>query len=324
MEEVETQSVETVETVESVEVDVSDRRAAIEAAAGMSEKTVERDERGRFAGQETPVEAEEPKPARKYPSSWKPDIEPIFRKLEADPELSKVLDEIDRRESDYHKGAEVYKTRAQFADSMEKAISPYMATIQTMGVQPDQAVQALLAADHRLRYGAPHEKAAAMQRIAADYGIDLAELPQQTQVDPMVAATQREMAEMRQKLALLENTYSQQGNAQIYGEIESFAKDHEHFEEVREDMALLLGAGRAENLQDAYTRACKAHPVIGEQLIEHQLKEREAKRKEEATRAAQQARSAAVQVRGAPTAGASNPPVTDRRAMLEAAISSRI
>jgi len=314
-----------------------DRRSAIAAALDKAE-TIEapaeatddrpRDEAGRFAPKEAPVEAQEPsepKPQRKYPSSWKRELEPVYRRLEADPELAAVLDEVERREGDFHKGVEQYKSKAQFAEAMEKAISPYMATIQSMGASPDYAVQSLLAADHRLRYGTPTDKAQAMQQLAQFYGIDLGAVPQQAQTDPTIDALQRELYQLRHQVQQQFQQHEQVSEAQILSDIDAFKADKPHFETVRKAMAAMIQAGEAANLQEAYDKAVWAHPEIRTSLIEQQRKADEAKRKEEAQRAAAAAKSAAVQVRGAPTAGGGNPSVTDRRAMVEAAFSrSRI
>lgn len=330
-----TDELETQPGGEALPAEPVDRLSAIEAAFDKAGDEPEakadraRDEAGRFAAKEpeqaAESEATEAKPTRKYPSSWKPDVEPLYRRLESDPELVKVLDEIERREGDFHKGVEQYKSKAQFADAMERAISPYMATIQSMGVQPDYAIQALLAADHRLRYGAQHEKAQAIQQIAREYGIDLGAVPQQAQVDPTTEAVMRELQQMKQQQTAWLQQQQQASQSQVLTEIEQFARDKEHFDAVREDMAALVAAGRAANLQDAYDMAIWARPDIRSSLLDQQRKEMEAKRKEEAQRAAAAAKSAAVQVRGAPTAGGNNPPVTDRRAMIEAALNgSRI
>lgn len=314
-----------VETTETVSQPV-DRRAALEAAFSAKEapETTQeetkadraRDERGRFAAEQ---KAAEEKPARKCPSSWKPEAKPLFERIAGDPELALIADEIERREADFHKGLEGYKGKAQFADAMERAIAPFAATIQSYGVSPDVAVQALFAADHRLRYGAPHEKAQALMQLAQDYGINLDGLPQQAQVDPNYAALYQELAQTKAQLNQY-FAYQQQAQTQTYqSEIERFATDKPHFDAVREDMAALLQAGRAESLDQAYEMATWARPDIRSSLLEQQMKDAEQKRREDAQRAAAAAKSAAVQVRGAPTGGPSNPPVTDRRASIAAA-----
>lgn len=301
-----------------------DRRAAIAAAFEAKEPVTEtesqkadrlRDEKGRFAE----GKAQEEKPARKYPSSWKPEAKPLFDRIASDPELALIADEIERRETDFHKGLEGYKTKAQFAESMEKAIAPFQATIASYGVTPDVAVQALFSADHRLRYGPPHEKAQAFMQLAQDYGIDLNQLPQQAQVDPQYASLQTELQQLKAMQHQWMLSQQQAQTQSVMSDIERFSAGKDHFDAVREDMAALLQAGRAESLEQAYEMAIWARPDIRSSLLEQQMKESEQKRREDAQRAAAAAKSAAVQVRGAPTGGPSNPPLADRRAQIAAA-----
>lgn len=323
----ETQTVETTETeiapVEAAEP--VDRRAAIEAALSQQSGDRARDEQGRFAAaesaQESALETPEPPKARKYPSSWKPDFEPLYRRVEGDPELSKLLDEIDRRESDYHKGHEPLRQKAALAEEFEQAIAPFQQTLQGLGVAPAQAVQALFAADHRLRYGSPQEKRTAFDQLAQMYGVNLSEAAPAS--DPALDAVMREMQMLRAQQAQF--YYQQQAASQqaVNSEIAEFAKGKDDFDAVREDMAALIQAGRAETLQDAYDMARWARPEIRQTLLEQQVKAAEEKRRKEAQEQATRAKAAAVQVRGAPVVGGSPLP-KDRRSQIEAALSGRL
>jgi len=49
-----------------------------------------------------------------------------------------------------------------------------------------------------------------------------------------------------------------------------FSADHMYFEDVRADMALLIREGRAASLEEAYNKACRMHPEIGDLLIKEQ------------------------------------------------------
>lgn len=56
----------------------------------------------------------------------------------------------------------------------------------------------------------------------------------------------------------------------INGSLEAFAAENMYFEDVRQDMALLIREGRANSLEEAYTKACRMHPEIGDLLIKQQ------------------------------------------------------
>lgn len=80
--------------------------------------------------------------------------------------------------------------------------------------------------------------------------------------------------------------------------IDAFASDpsHPYFNDVRQDMAVLIQAGRAKDLQQAYDMAVWAHPEIRTSLIESQV---QAKTQQQA-QAVSQALNASVSVSGSP------------------------
>jgi hypothetical protein len=91
----------------------------------------------------------------------------------------------------------------------------------------------------------------------------------------------------------------QQGTqAQTVTEIESFASDpaHPYFNDVRQDMGVLIQAGRAKDMQQAYDMAVWAHPEIRQTLIDGQIQQKSAQQ----SHAAQQAQAAAVSISGSP------------------------
>ncbi len=232
----------------------------------------------------------------KPPSSWTVEAKARFNAL--DPIIQQ---EVLKRETDFHKGQEQYKTGYQHHQEFEKAIGPYMPTIQALGATPIQAVQYLLNADHQLRYGAPHQKAAYFQQLAQQYGIDINSLSQeQPQVDPHVAMLQAKIAQMENNMLQGANQQTQAVQHEANSEIQNFQNDPKniYFEDVREDMSVLLQAGRAKDLADAYDKACRANDKIYPLLLQQKQKEEEGKRIEEAKRKAADAKRAGFDVKG--------------------------
>ena len=80
----------------------------------------------------------------------------------------------------------------------------------------------------------------------------------------------------------------------------SFSSDpnHPYFENVREDMALLIQNGKATSLQDAYEMACWANPETRAILLRSQSNPTP-----NAAQAVQKAKAAAKAVGGAPAPG---------------------
>ena len=249
-----------------------------------------RDEKGKFAAKE----AVEPS-ASTAPVEIPPDVQKLgFRKEESDAFIAAppiLKDAIVRRITEMHAGIEQYKTAANYAQVMDKAIAPFAATLQSLNISPDKAVSELMAADHRLRYGSPQEKSAYFAQLAQSYGIDLATIPEQPYIDPNVSAMQQRLQQLEGQIQQQTLMGQQQEEATLNSEIADFRADpnHSHFESVKGHMSALLQARQAQNLEDAYEQAVYANPTTRVAMIAQQ----QAALKLEATQKAQAAKDAA-------------------------------
>jgi hypothetical protein len=225
-----------------------------------------------------PVEGDEAAPpvqteAVQPPSSWKAEAKAAWTTLP--PQIQK---EVLRREEDFHRGVSQYKDAAQFAQTMQRTLSPYMNTIQQLGVSPDVAVNALLQADQSLRFGSSEQKAAAFAQLAHSYGIDLSQgLPQ---IDPNAYRLQQELQQRDQKIQELTASQQQREQDELNSLIEQSRQGKEHFDAVRTEMSALLQAGSAKTLDEAYEMAVWAKPELRQSLLTKQQEERRAKEAE--------------------------------------------
>lgn len=254
-----------------------------------------RDRAGKFAKPDDSLVTDlAPKAA---PNTWRKEQAAKFNTLPPD-----IQEEVLRREADIHRGLEQYRDKAQFGEAMEKAVTPFLNTIQNQGLTPDKAVAELMQADHKLRYGSPAEKTQFLAYLAQSYGIDVTNLPtaQQTQLDPNIAHLQQQVQQLSGYIQNQQFEGQKREEQSLNSEIESFKSDpkNRHFESVRHEMAGLLQAGLAANLQDAYERAIYANPTTRAQVIAEQ----QAQARAQATQTAQAARNAAsVNVRRRPS-----------------------
>lgn len=118
---------------------------------------------------------------------------------------------------------------------------------------------------------------------------------------PMQQAPDPVMQRLGQLETMLTNFTQQQTQsvtASHQQTIESFASDpaHPYFNDVRADMGVLIQAGRAKDLQQAYDMAVWAHPEIRNTLIESQVQAKS----QAQSQAASQALNASVSVSGSP------------------------
>ena len=275
-----------------------------------------RDEAGKFAAKEAPIDPAldpiEPVEAKRAPSSWKKDAAAEFGKLPPH-----VQDEVLRREGDFHKGIEGFKSHADLGRSMEKALQPYQQTLQGLGVTPDVAVGSLLRADAMLRNGSPQEKAHYLSVIAQQYGIDLGQAAEIPRPDAYTFQLEQRLQNLQAQQEQYQRSHQERETQSLNSELQEFAQTAEHFEVVRDDMAALLQAGRANDLQAAYDMAVYANPQTREIL----LKQQESDRIKQAQSAAiaTRAKAASVSVRGSSPASGSSASPTNLRAALEAA-----
>jgi len=289
-----------------------------------------RDEAGKFSAKETQAPTDEPiapptaEPEIKAPSSWKPEAKEAYIKAERGEQLTpqeiKLLTaEANRREADYHKGLEGYKTHAQRAREFEQALQPYQQTIQQMGLDGPTAAARMLQVEHTLRYADPATKAAMLNKIAQDYGIDMGVAQNMPQQDPQTQYLMQQLNELRQTQQMWQNTIQQQEREKANYELTNFSSNGEktHFEAVRNDMADLLETGKAQSLEQAYEMAIWMRPDVRQTLIEQQRIEAQ-KKFEEQQRAAR-AKTASIGVKGSsPSSGGSQPQGGSLRDILEA------
>lgn len=295
-----------------------------------------RDEAGRFAAKpaETAVAPAEPvaasvevAPPRKAPSSWKPEAQAAYLKAAADEpltpaEIKLLTQEAERRENDYHKGIEQYKTHAHEAQAYQRVVEPYMQTIRQLGVDAPTAIAKLFQADHTLRYSDPATKARFLGQLAQEYGVDIGQVVNAPPIDPNVQYLQQQTQLMQQQLQQFHQQQEMREQAGYQSEIQRFAADpaHPHFEAVKDEMALLLQTGKAQDLQSAYDTAVWMRADIRQSLVEQQRAEAQRAAQEQAQ--ATRAKSAAVSVKGSSPAGGGVQPVKGSlRDQIEAAIS---
>lgn len=256
-----------------------------------------RDAQGKFSNEKplitdpnAPVSAE-----IKAPNTWKKEAQEAF--IKADPAIRA---EVERREADFHKGIEQYRGAANFAQTIERTITPYLQTIKTLGITPEVAIGELMAADHKLRYGSPQEKSAYLVQLAHNYGVDLAQAAtnQQT-IDPRTFELERQNTQYKNHFETQKVMEEQQLLQTLDSDIAAFAADpkHSHFETVKPQMAALLQAGTAKDLADAYEQAIYVNPTARAavlQQIANEQREENAKK----AKAAKDAASTNVRTRG--------------------------
>lgn len=136
-----------------------------------------------------------------------------------------------------------------------------------------------------------------VQWFAQQRGIDLRGLTQNVQqnaVDPTIRALEQQLKQAVDRI----NGFEQNQKQTIYSDVDKtfreFAANPEnkYLEEVKDDMAFLLEAGRASDWQTAYNLAVKLNPAVSELVEAEKLAAIQEKKQKEAEEAANRAKKA--------------------------------
>lgn len=199
---------------------------------------------------------EDKKPVR-APEGLKPEFKVRFAEL--DPEWQ---EEILRREQDAARGISQLSEQAKLSKELDRVIAPYEPMMQLMGAPKTDIIQNMLQTAYVLNQGSPEQKSAVVRGIMEQYGIQVDMTPPE-EVSPELAAVRKELAELKQAIGQRPDegrVISQQAAT----DVQAFAADpaNEFFGEVRESMAMLMRAGGATDLKDAYEKACLLNPDV--------------------------------------------------------------
>ena len=276
------------------------------------------------AAQEEEVEETPQEPALQRPSTWKKEYLPIWDKLTQGEQLTKeeaikLAQYSNQRESEYKKGVSTYKAEADRMKPFVEVIAPIEQNLQKRGINPTQYVQNLVRAEQILANAPYQQKVQIFQQLAADYGIQLNNEGQATQLDPYAQQLRNQLNMVNQEVSTIKNRFAQEENQRLMGEIERVRSDVEkfpHFDVVREEMAQLLELGKAQDLETAYKKAVRMNDDVW--ALEQDRLLKEAKQSAIKAQQVQKAKAAAVSPKSVTPSGKVTDPgdKKDRRSLL--------
>ena len=244
------------------------------------------------------------------PIGWSPASKAEFAKL---PEHLKA--DIVKREKDIAKGLEAKALEVKRYQPIEDLIAPRREKWAMAGVDEATALKQLLAASDWLE----RDPKGALEYLAKQYNVTSAQAGSQANVTPQQNAISRpspETASLQQELLSIKEQLYRQNQAVYVDQVEAFAANPKnlYFENVREDMGILIREGRAKGLEDAYEKAIWANPEIRAILLAEQAA-KPANGRAEASEKTRRAIAAGSSVTGAP--GANVAPVVNGSGSVE-------
>ena len=277
----------------------------------------------------TPEKQEKPAiQAPEMPKSLKLEMKAHWEK--APPELRQA---IAQREADFERGINTYKSRDAEAKAITDLFQPYEWMLRNENATPATAIAPLLQTAALLRTGTPQQKSQAVAQMIQQFQIPLDQIashfngqapqPQDNHYNQLAQQVQQ----LTQHITQSQYEAQKQNESRALSVIQQFAADpaNAHFEAVQDRMLSLLQAphnlgdtglmSEREKLQLAYDTAIRLDPAISQQMFAQQQQNLQAQSQ------AQRAKAAAVQIKGAPSAGLTTAlNQTDRRAVIANAL----
>ena len=261
------------------------------------------------------------------PKSLKLEMKAHWEK--APPELRQA---IAQREADFERGITNYKSRDAEAKAITDLFQPYEWMLRNENATPATAIAPLLQTAALLRTGTPQQKSQAVAQMIQQFQIPLDQVASHFNGQPQPQDNHyNQLAQQVQQLTqhITQSQYEaqKQNESRALSVIQQFAADpaNAHFEAVQDRMLTLLQAphilgdtglmSEREKLQLAYDTAIRLDPAISQQMFAQQQQNLQAQNQ------TQRAKAAAVQIKGAPSAGLSTAlNQTDRRAVIANAL----
>lgn len=206
--------------------------------------------------------------AKPAPKAWPKEMHEEWGKVPP-----KVQDYLELREKQMLDGISQYKELADVGKTMQSVIQPYIPMLRASGADPAKAVEVLLNANYRLTTGPVESRRQAFVELGAHLGL----VPQQNvpQEHPQIRELRRQQEELRSALTRREQQDYEAKRGEVTSQLEAFAKDHPHLDDVADDIVAFINQGH--DLQTAYDKAVYANPVTRQQELDRIQKEAKAK-----------------------------------------------
>lgn len=212
-------------------------------------------------------------PAVRLPKGWKQEALDKFATL--DPEIQA---EVLQREDDFFKGIEQYKQAAQYAKVVQDMLKPMEPLFQARGLNPLTHLQSVIEADRQIASAqTPEQKVELFRQLAHYYGVQIDDSLFHAE-DSTVSSLRNEINGLKTTLQSQAEIAQKQELEKINNEIQTFINDpaNKHFNALQHDIARLLETGACRTLKQAYDTALWSNPIVRQQVLDEQAKEKSA------------------------------------------------
>lgn len=237
-------------------------------------------------GDDNPASDQDQPAIAKPPASWKPEARADWEKL---PPATRAY--IHERETQMAKGLDQFKAsvapKITVADQVYGIVQPYSQVFAARGIKPLDAIRETMREAYLINHGTAQEKMQIFRGLATKMGFtvegDMALGGDGDAGGALPPAVQQELDQLRELVQTVKGGQDAAIVASVKEQADRFehAKDsqgkplHPHYSKVRATMGDLIRGGLAQDLNEAYAKACKLVPEVDQAIAA----EREAKRK---------------------------------------------
>lgn len=201
------------------------------------------------------------------PKAWKKEMEAHWAKLP--PEVRQY---VNSREADVSRGIQMYQ---QGHSSWNRLLTPYQKIFEAHpNLDPVQLLQGVMNQHLQLAQGTPEQKRVIAAQMLKSYGLDFpsepnSSDPQSPENSPAFLALQNRLAQVESLWASAQSAAQQQAYTKSLSEVEAFSADPKnvHWNDVVEDVLLLIKKNAASTLPEAYELACYRNPAVRAKLM---------------------------------------------------------
>lgn len=169
------------------------------------------------------------------------------------------------------------ESEKQISDTFRSIVEPHFEFLESIGSNPFVHAQELFQLSRALHTADDAGKASILADLFVSFGVSadaiesaLNERLTRPAPDPVLQKLDRleqQLAQRNQPQAP-QAPQAPQPSPEMVKQVEEFSAKHEFFEAVKQDMGVLLQNGRASNLKEAYTLACRMNDQVQATLRE--------------------------------------------------------
>lgn len=263
------------------------------------------------------------------PKSWAKEMHPIWDKLAKGVPLTaeesrKAATYYNEREGQMAKGAEGYRSDAEYGRALKGVLSKHDDILKQHGLDAPTAVEFLFNSHRQLSNPDRNAAQAYLGLVAQKYGLKLeaaaAPDPNAPKPDPALQALQDQVRKLTQTMTQRQEQEFQAHREKTANDVNTFAdaKDEKgnpkspYFEECADHICTLLKGDPNMTLEAAYQAAVWANPVTRQKELNRLQQETETENRKKAEAAAQKAkRATSTNVRGRDTNRAPQAPAAN-------------